>query len=73
MTAMLIAADCCRVNMLHEIVETLSLLILLASELGISICDMHVELQQAERLSVHEVHPEHLAFMCLKAQKPCAS
>ena len=49
--------------MLHEIGETLSLLILLASELGISICDMHVELQQAQRQSVHEGHREHLAVM----------
>ncbi len=66
MTAMLIAANCCQVNILHEIVATLSLLILLASELGISICDMHVELQQAQRQSGHEGHLEHLAFMCLK-------
>ena len=54
MTAMLIAANCCQVNMLHGITAALSLLILLASELGISICDMHVELQQAQRHSVHE-------------------
>ncbi len=48
--------------MLHVIVKNLSLLILLASELGISICDMHVELQQAQRQSAHEGHSEYLGL-----------
>lgn len=48
--------------MLHVIIGNLSLLILLASELSISICDMHIELQQAKRQSAHEGYSEYLGL-----------